>query len=85
MKTFNGYGRRILKTKNHETGKIEYRLSGQWVGHKYGFEWGTQKQRKIASCGNKILGISTKILWNKSGYAGDLVDFKMAKTLVYTK
>jgi len=85
--TTNYYGRRILKTRNTETGKIEYRLSGQWVGHKYyGDEWGTEKQRKNAACGNKILGISNKIFWNITGFAGEKVDDKkILKSLTFRK
>ena len=88
MKTqINYYGRRILKIRNNETGKIEYRLSGQWIGHKhYGSEWGTNRQRKNASQGNKILGISDKIFWNMTGFTGDLITNKnILKSLNYEK
>ena len=65
------YGRRICKCV--ENGKIIFRWSGQWIGHrKYGNEFGTQRQRKNVS--TNIVDVSKKIFWNYSATAGQEVE-----------
>jgi hypothetical protein len=67
------HGRRILKW---ETGQgTVFTKSGQWVGHAYGNEWGTKRQRDNAapSYDSKLIGISSKVFWNMNGYAGEEV------------
>ena len=78
------YGRRILKIKNSK-GKIEYRISGQWVGHAYGNQWGTKQQRVNASKGGKLLGISRKVFWDAKGNAGDLITPSNVGKIVFVK
>lgn len=86
MKTkFNYYGRRILKVIDNKE-NTTYRLSGQWVGHNYGDEFGTTRQRKNAlSNGDLLIGISVNILWNQTGHCGDSVLAKFAETLKYNE
>lgn len=69
--SISNHGRRILKWKTEKG--IVHTLSGQWVGHLYGDEWGTDRQRKNASPSKdaKLIAISGYIFWNFSGYAGE--------------
>jgi hypothetical protein len=60
------YGRRVLMIQNKETSQIFYRQSGQWVGHAYGNQFGTDRQRKnyYNPETENLLGVSEKIFWS---------------------
>jgi len=68
MKKLTFYGKRVLKIKNLMTNEITYRASGQWVGHAYGSEWGTDRQRRNFYDPETeiILGVSTKVFWQST-------------------
>ena len=76
----NFHGRRICKWET--TIGIIYTWSGQWVGHAYGHEKGTQKQienskphefLKNGGCLIMYCGSSDKVFWKKNGVAGDIL------------
>lgn len=77
---FNQHGRRICKF-SIPNGFI-YTKSGQWVGHEYGRDKGTERQIKNAQphefinnggCIMTFEGSSTKVFWNMTGNAGDII------------
>ncbi len=60
------YGRRIVTLENQETKEQKKVFSAQWVGHLYGWQWGTERQRKNVLKnfpGYRIKKISKKIIW----------------------
>jgi hypothetical protein len=77
------YGRRILKIKINKTGDAIFRSSGQWVGHTYGKEFGTDRQRKNYYCPETetLLGVSKKIFWK--GIEETLTDINYCDSLIY--
>lgn len=79
---FSFYGRRILKIQT-ESG-VTFRSSGQWVGHNYGNEYGTERQRKnfYNEYEEKLLGVSTKIFW-KTIDEETLQNTEFCNSLVY--
>ncbi len=78
------HGRRILKIQNKATKKITHRLSGQWVGHNYGDQFGTERQRKNFYDSNTetLLGVSEKVFW-KGISEEDLKDSKFTDSLSF--
>ncbi len=85
MSNLNFYGRRILRIKSESNKNLTiFAISGQWVGHHYGDEYGTNHQRSNIICRlnyyfKTLVGslyidsISSKILWNVSGTFGDVL------------
>ena len=76
------YGRRIVKIL--DVGQVEtyFVISGQWAGHKYGNDRGTDRQREILLINvAKRIGqdphflfiekISEKLFWKICGTSGD--------------
>lgn len=78
------YGRRILKIQT--TTGIVFRSSGQWVGHNYGYEYGTERQRRnfYDAETEKLVGVSKKIFWK---YINEeiLQDYVYCNSLEYVK
>lgn len=60
------YGRRIVTLENTCTKEQKKVFSGQWVGHLYGWQWGTAQQRANVlknHPGHRVKSISKKIIW----------------------
>lgn len=75
MKKVSNYGRRIVRVEM-PNGEIIRVWSGQWVGHTYGNEFGSEIQRSILlkNCGGaRIIEVEQKIFWSQTGYSGQRV------------
>lgn len=77
------YGRRYLKWADN--GQTIYTLSGQWVGHMYGSQYGTERQRRNAAPTKTatLQAISKKILWGYNGSAGQIVQPERVKDIFF--
>ena len=77
------YGRRYLKWD--DKGQTIYTLSGQWVGHMYGSQFGTERQRRNAAPTKTatLQAISKKILWGYNGSAGQIVQPERVKDIFF--